>query len=211
MLMRPSSHRAVRLFGPLLLIALACPGRAAAQVDAFYSLFNGRNLSGWVNYGTESWYVENGELVCESGPDAGYGYLATDEVFHDFELVLEFRQEANGNSGIFFRSWVHGTTVQGWQVEVAPPGSNTGGIYESYGRGWLIRPEPEKDVALHPDEWNTMRVVARGGHVTTWLNGQEMVDLEDAAIGAARGRIALQIHDGGGIRVRWRNIRIRHL
>ena len=32
-------------------------------------------------------------------------------------------QEANGNSGVFFRSTVDGTKVSGWQVEVAPPGS----------------------------------------------------------------------------------------
>ena len=49
---------------------------------------------------------------------------------------------------MFIRSTVDGTKVSGWQVEVAPPGHDTGGVYESYGRGWLIRPEPEKDKAL---------------------------------------------------------------
>jgi len=38
-----------------------------------------------------------------------------------------------------------------------------------------------------------------------------MRDLEDEVIGAAKGRIALQIHSGGGIRVRWRNFRITRL
>jgi len=176
-----------------------------------YPLFNGKNLEGWINYGTEKWYVEDGELICESGPDAAYGYLGTDEVFGDFELTLEFLQESNGNSGIFFRSWVHGTTVEGWQVEVAPPMSHTGGIYESYGRQWLIQPDESGEKALREGEWNTMRIRAVGGHVTTWLNGTQMVDITDDIIGAARGRIALQIHDGGGIKVRWRNIFIRHL
>ena len=55
-------------------------------------------------------------------------------------------------------------------------------------------------------EWNTMRIRVAGDRVTTWLNGVQMIDLSDAQIGAATGSIALQIHDGGGIRVRWRNI-----
>ena len=41
------------------------------------SIFNGKNLDGWKVYGTEKWYVEEGELVCESGPNREYGYLAT--------------------------------------------------------------------------------------------------------------------------------------
>ncbi|GMQ81025.1 MAG: hypothetical protein BMS9Abin05_0455 [Rhodothermia bacterium] len=174
-------------------------------------LFNGTDLSGWQIHGTEHWYVENGELVCESGPDAEYGYLATDEVFTDFDLTLEFLQEANGNSGVFFRSWVHGTRIEGWQVEVAPVGNNTGGVYESYGRGWLIKPDPEKDGILKEGDWNQMRIRVVGGHVITWLNGTQMIELEDDVIAAAKGRIALQIHSGGGIRVRWRNIRMTRL
>jgi hypothetical protein len=50
----------------------------------------------------------------------------------------------------------------------------------------------------------TLRVV--GDRVTTWLNGVEMVDFTDEKIGQAEGVIALQIHDGGGIKVRWRNL-----
>lgn len=175
------------------------------------SIFNGRDLDGWRVYGTERWYVQDGELVCESGPDEQYGYLATEQVYRDFDLTLEFKQEANGNSGVFFRSSVEGTRITGWQAEVAPPGLFTGGIYESYGRGWLIQPPPERDAALRMGEWNTMRIRAVGNRVTTWLNGVEMIDLEDAKIGAATGSIVLQIHDGGGIRVRWRNLRVKVL
>jgi hypothetical protein len=175
------------------------------------TLFNGEDLSGWVPHGTEKWYVENGELICESGPDAAYGYLATESFYDDFELTLEFRQEADGNSGVFFRSTVEGTRVSGWQVEVAPPGKHSGGIYESYGRGWLIKPDPAKDDALKMGEWNQMKIRAIGPKVTTWLNGTKMIDIEDEKIGAGKGGVALQIHDGGGIKVRWRNIELRKL
>ena len=159
----------------------------------------------------EKWYVDNGELVCESGPDAGYGYLATKKSFKDMVLTLEFKQEANGNSGVFFRSSIEGTKISGWQAEVAPPGDDTGGIYESYGRGWLIQPPKEKDKALKMGSWNKMKIKVKGDRVSTWLNGTKMITLKDEKIGAAEGVIALQIHDGGGIKVRWRNIDIKEL
>jgi hypothetical protein len=175
------------------------------------SIFNGRDLDGWTIHGTELWYVEDGELVCESGPDAEYGYLRTNDTYTDFDLTLEFRQEADGNSGVFFRSTLDGVIITGWQAEVAPPGLFTGGIYESYGRGWLIQPEPELDRALRMGEWNTMRVRVEGARVRTWVNGTQMIDLTDEKIGEATGHIALQIHDGGGIKVRWRKLRVAEL
>ena len=175
------------------------------------SLFNGENLDGWTNYGTEKWYVEDNQIICESGADAQYGYLGTDKNYKDFILELEFKQEADGNSGVFFRSTIEGTKVSGWQVEVAPPGSDTGGIYESYGRGWLIKPEAEKDKALKMGEWNHMKIKVVGSTVTTWLNDVEMVTITDDKIGEGEGGIALQIHDGGGIKVKWRNLFIEEL
>lgn len=175
------------------------------------TLFNGKDLTGWKIYGTEKWYVEDGLLVCESGPDKEYGYLGTDQKFKNFELTLEFKQEANGNSGVFFHSSIEGTKIAGWQAEVAPPGSSTGGIYESYGRGWLIKPEPEKDKALKMGEWNKMTVKVVGNVVTTFLNGTQMITLDDAKIGEKDGCIALQIHSGGGIKVKWRKIKIKQI
>jgi hypothetical protein len=174
-------------------------------------LFNGKDLSGWVVYGTEKWYVEDGLLISESGPDKDYGYLGTEQNFKDFELDVEFKQEADGNSGVFIRSTVDGTKVAGWQVEVAPPGHDTGGIYESYGRGWLIKPDPEKDKALKYGDWNQMKIIVKGDRVQSFLNGVEMVDFSDEKIGQGEGGILLQIHDGGGIKVYWRNLKIKPL
>ncbi|SKC12963.1 3-keto-disaccharide hydrolase [Dyadobacter psychrophilus] len=174
-------------------------------------LFNGKDLTGWKVNGTEKWYVENGELICESGPDKKYGYLTTDKFYKNFDISLQFKQEANGNSGVFFRSTVDGTKVSGWQVEVAPPNHDTGGIYESYGRNWLVQIPDEKEGFLKMGEWNTLRIRAVGDNVKTYLNGNQMVDFTDAKIGAGEGSIALQIHDGGGIKVRWKNITIEEL
>ena len=175
------------------------------------SLFNGKDLTGWKIYGTEKWYVDKGQLVCESGPDKEYGYLATDKFYKNFDLTVEFLQESNGNSGIFFRSTIEGTKIAGWQCEVAPQGNDSGGIYESYGRGWLKQIEDEKENILKPGKWNKMRIRVVGDRVQTWLNGESMVDFSDEKIGKADGSIALQIHSGGGIKVRWRKLMIEEL
>ena len=175
------------------------------------SLFNGNNLDGLIIYGTEKWYVDNNELVCESGPDKQYGYLGTQDNFDDFILQLKFKQENNGNSGVFFRSTVDGTKVKGWQVEVAPPGYHSGGIYESYGRGWLVKPESSKDSIVNMGEWNDMKIKVIGDEVTTWINDTEMIKIKDSIIGKGIGGVALQIHDGGGIKVRWKDLKIQKL
>ena len=192
----------------LILLSIIIPALSFAQTK---SLFNGKDLDGWTVYGTEKWYVEDGLLVCESGPDKAYGYLGTNDFYKNFELTLEFKQGADGNSGVFFRSTIEGTKITGWQAEVAPPGNNSGGIYESYGRGWLIKPDPEKDKALKFGAWNKMKIRVEGGKVTTWLNGTEMITLDDEKIGSANGSIALQIHDGGGIKVYWKNLHVKLL
>lgn len=176
-----------------------------------HSLFNGKDLTGWKIYGTEKWYVDKGQLVCESGPDKKYGYLATEKFYKNFDLTVEFLQESNGNSGVFFRSTIEGTKISGWQCEVAPKGKDTGGIYESYGRGWLRQIEDEKENILKPGKWNKMRLRVEGDRVQTWLNGISMVDFTDEKIGKGNGSIALQIHDGGGIKVRWRKLMMQEL
>ncbi|MEN8120680.1 MAG: DUF1080 domain-containing protein [Bacteroidota bacterium] len=175
------------------------------------SIFNGKNLDGWKIHGTEKWYVENGELICESGPDKKYGYLATTNKYKDFILRLKFKQEADGNSGVFFRSSIEGTKIAGWQVEVAPKDHDTGGIYESYGRGWLYKIPENKENILKENEWNDMTIKVQGNRVMVWLNNELMTDLKDDKIGEANGVVALQIHDGGGIKVRWKDIFIKEL
>lgn len=175
-------------------------------------LFNGKDLTGWKIHGTEKWWVNDGLLICESGPDKQYGYLSTEKNYKNFILTLQFKQDANGNSGVFFRSQIpEGVKISGWQAEVAPPGQHTGGIYESYGRGWLVQPLPEDEKYLKMGEWNTYKIKVDGDEVTTWLNGHRMCYIKDEKIGQGEGFIALQIHEGGGIRVSWKNITIREL
>jgi hypothetical protein len=185
-------------------------GGFSQQNTESVSLFNGVDLSGWTIHGTEKWYVEDGDLVCENGSDNEYGYLSTDEYYDDFVLTLEYKQESNGNSGVFFRSTLDGIIINGWQVEISPPGHDTGGIYESYGRGWLIKPDPIKDKSLKYGDWNSMKIMVKGDNVKTWLNGVEMIHIKDQKIGEGKGSIALQIHAGDDVKVRWRNIKLEN-
>jgi hypothetical protein len=194
-----------------LLILSLCFSINTLSAQKSIRLFNGKDLTGWTIHGTEKWYVEDGNLICESGPDKKYGYLSTAKNYKNFILKLDFKQEANGNSGVFIRSGIDGTKISGWQVEVAPLNHNTGGIYESYGRGWLIKPAPENEKNLKVGKWNSLKIKVEGDVVTTWLNGRQMVNIKDDKIGAGEGFIALQIHDGGGIKVRWKNISIQEL
>jgi len=199
------------MYKKIALIGITIVMVAFSSFGKKVKLFNGKDLSGWKIYGTEKWYVDKKNLVCESGQDKKYGYLATEKFYKDFDLTCDFLQESNGNSGIFFRSTIVGTKISGWQCEVAPKGHDSGGIYESYGRGWLVQIPDEKENILKPGQWNTMRVKVVGDHVQTWLNGVAMTDFSDQKIGAANGSIALQIHDGGGIKVRWKNLKIIEL
>ncbi len=195
----------------LLLLFSVTSCKTGDKEPGWQSLFNGSDLDGWVVHGTELWYVENDNLVCESGPDKEYGYLATTRNYKNFYLKLDFKQESDGNSGVFFRSSLDGVIIKGWQVEVAPAGNDTGGIYESYGRGWLKQIPEEKEDILKEGEWNKLEIKVFEDRVTTWLNEVQMVDIRDETIGNANGVIALQIHSGGGIKVLWKNILLKEL
>ena len=180
------------------------------------SLFNGKDLTGWELFGSMRVSVDNeGNLVTQNGEDLQYGYLGTREYYKDFDLTVEFKQESNGNSGLFFHSFVHGgyesNVVNGWQCEVAPKGNDTGGIYESYGRGWLVQIPDEKEDIIKEGEWNTLRLRVEGNKVQTWLNGEAMIEIDDELIGSKTGRIMLQIHDGNNITVKWRNFNLTTL
>ena len=53
--------------------------------------------------------------------------------------------------------------------------------------------------------------MVNGDLVKTWLNGVDMIMLEDKLIGEGKGAIALQIHEGDDVKVRWRNIKLQKL
>lgn len=196
---------------PIFVLLFFCLIATILTAQKTTKIFNGKDLTGWKINGTEKWYVQNGELICESGPDKQYGYLSTNKKYKNFILSLQFKQEANGNSGVFFRSSIEGVKINGWQVEIAPPNLYTGGIYESYGREWLIKPKPGDEKFLQFGKWNKLKIKVLGDEVTTMLNGHQMVHLKDKKIGQGNGFIALQIHEGGGIKIHWKDFNLKEL
>jgi len=200
----------------LAAVLLLGPG-AGAQAPAeggWVPLFNGKDLTGWKKNGEEKWIAEQGTILSESTANK-YGYLTTEKTYRNFNLRLKFKGEATGNSGVFFHARItgvdpqHGPDIEGMQVEVDPNvGKHTGGLYESGGRGWLVMPTAEGEKALKSGQWNDLEVSVAGNHMVTRLNGTIVADYTDGSPRFTDGLIGLQIHTGGGVRMRWKDIYI---
>ena len=221
-------------------------GRKSA--NEWIDLFDGNSLNGWVHMnGAHRFTVEDNAIVgrtVESSASMN-SFLCTLQEFDDFELELETSIDPVTNSGIQIRSTVRPVQMQGRSFEVAAGRVNgpqveirrsykglpaTGHIYgEAMGTNWLT--SQEKIQQGHPhfvaDGWNTVRIVANGPRIRTWVNGQPVEDIVNEAVYKThpRGFIGLQIHGlsqreidanpGAGIstsqplEIKWRNIRIR--
>ena len=203
----------------VLLSACAATSRDAAT--GWRNLFDGATLGGWTQRGGHAAYkVEDQCIVGETRPNQANSFLCTDETFADFELTYEFKVDPKLNSGVQIRSEskpdYKGGVVFGYQVEIDPSERAwTAGIYDESRRGWLANLEknPEARAAFKQNEWNSVRVLAVGDHMQTWLNGVPAADLHDAM--TASGFIGLQVHGVGAssepLQVRWRALRIREV
>lgn len=179
------------------------------------ALFDGKTLNGWKEWGEEEWAVEDGVIMGRSGPKQSEGYLATEEIFKDFRVRGGFKMLGDGNYGLFYHSTIQlrekdgYPLIAGLQGEVEPnyPGS-TGWIYESYQRGWLVKPDHTamEATALRVGAWNEIEIRARGNRATTWVNGIQVLDIEDDDRRLFEGSFALQLHTGGADGVAWKDI-----
>lgn len=231
---------AIACLAGLFLSACGGPKNTASSGHTL-NLFDGTSLDGWQNFGGGKFYVEDGAIVGEAAPALPNSFLATNEMYEDFELEVEFKIDPLLNSGIQIRSNVYpeDTTTTRWgglfnddgtknvrervwekgrfwgyQVEIDPTERGwSGALYEEGGRGFLHTPESTD--AYKPGEWNHFKIVARGDHLQTWLNGTPIADVHDDL--TPTGYIALQLHGIGkstekiGQKVRWRNIRLTPL
>lgn len=208
-------------------------GAMGAEDSGWMALFNGRDLSGWVQRGGKAEYVvEGGELVGRSVPRTPNSFLCTTRVFTNFVLELEFKVATNLNSGIQIRSEcfeearevesgdrtlrIPAGRVHGYQVEIDPGARAwSGGIYDEGRRGWLkdLKENDAARAAFRSGEWNRFRIEARGPWIRTWINGVSAAELEDGMTPA--GFIGLQVHGVGNredpLEVRWRHLRLREL
>lgn len=204
----------------VILILMLLAGTAAAQDAPWQSLFNGRDLTGWVKRGGAAEYAAvDGVIVGTTVPKTPNTFLCTERAYGDFILEFEVWVDDRLNSGVQIRSQSRPDyqkgRVYGYQVEIDPSDRAwSAGIYDEGRRGWLYpltRNEPARK-AFKRGAWNRVRVEAIGSRIRTWMNGIPCADLVDEA--DAKGFIGLQVHGIGrdaskvGIQAKWRGLRI---
>lgn len=196
-----------------LVISPALAQRPRQPGENWVKLFNGTDLSGWVEVGKEKWQVVDGAIHGQGVTDE-YGYLRTEKQYTSFHLFLRFKCLADGNSGVYFHTDFKPGTVdvsQGRQFEIdRKVGNHTGGIYGD-NRGWLAWPSPEFEPLVRPDDWNEMLMIVEGNHYICYLNGIKVLDFVHPSPQAADGYIALQLHSGGLGNMMFKDIYLRDL
>lgn len=184
------------------------------------NLFNGHDLTGWKQLNGKAKYtVSNGEITGTTVSGEPNSFLATEKNYKDFILELEFKLDAEMNSGIQFRSeskaeYQNGR-VHGYQFEIDPSSRAwTGGIYDEARRDWLYTLDlnPAAKTAYKAGQWNKCRIECIGNSMRTFVNGIPTAHVIDDM--TSEGFIALQVHaigknDEPGKQIRWKNIRIQ--
>jgi hypothetical protein len=197
----------------LVMLSLAAAGWAQTVDTPWVSLFNGKDLSGWVKVGKERWEVDGGTILGQ-GISGGYGYLRTEKKYKDFELAVRFRCDADINSGVFFHTeFVPGTAdvSQGLQFEIDTRlNRHTGGIYGD-GRQWIVWPAPENETVVRQTDWNEYIVKVVANRYVARLNGVTIIDFTDPTPKSFDGYIALQLHSGESGIMRFKEIYLRDL
>ena len=223
----------------LVLACLACllvsPTITAAE-EGFTSIFDG-TLNGW-DGDPVYWKAENNTLIGEVTPDTllkrnSFIIWRGGEVA-DFELKLEYRVSAAGNSGINYRSmdvpdlkWA----LSGYQHDIDGRDQWSGQNYEERGRTFLAyrgqsvvmkpgaKPELVRELGdraelqkkVLKEDWNQVHIIARGNLLQHFVNGTLMAEVrdEDPQKRAAKGLLGVQVHVGPPMKIEFRNIRLR--
>jgi hypothetical protein len=190
-----------------LIFYLRSPAQAPMPVVAKSdtAMFDPKDLSAWD--GDKSlWSVENGEIVGRTATGLKHNeFLKSKASLDDFRLVVEMKLTPNKeNSGIQFHSERFG------EYEMKGPQADAGQgwwgkLYEENGRA-LLWNKPG-DGFIKTNDWNTYEVVAVGSRVLTAINGHRCVDLDDAKI-SQHGILGLQMHAGGPLEVRFKDLRL---
>jgi len=194
-----------------LLKALIPAPFVMASTEDFLPLFNGRDLDSWQQDTPGVWSVRDGMIVGRHDGLKHNDFLRTRRSYGDFLLKLRFQLVGGeGNSGIQFRSKpVPGShEVSGYQADIGQ--EYWGCLYDESRRNRvLVQASPASLKDLDRTAWNEYTVSARGSRITLELNGRRTVDYTEADPGIEReGFIALQVHSGTRIEVRFKDVRI---
>ena len=212
--------RSPRFFTMSLLVLGACglvtcgdtPSALGQDSPGFHSLFNGKDLTGWVTPADKTLFtVEDGEIVGRTTKEKlkKNEFLVTDKPYSDFVLKAKVKIR-NGNSGIQFRSKrADDGAVSGPQADVSD--QYWGLLYEERGRGFLDDQTKKAKPLVKKGDWNEFVITAKGSHVTIDLNSTRIIDRDDPKF-APEGIIALQLHVWKEpMEVRFKDIEIKEL
>lgn len=176
------------------------------------ALFNGVDLTGWVIEHGGEWTVENGVLIGREGqnwstnPEVSGSWLRTERPYRNFILELDFAIE--GNSGIMLRSGLErNPTFNGYEMQILSDYGREGGRYPTGSLYDVIA--ATRNASKPTGAWNSVRILAEGSLIQIVLNGELVVDFNDATR-RREGYIGLQNHDENSV-VRFRNIRLTEL
>ena len=155
----------------------------------------------------------DGDLEIQgSGSAPRNAFLVSDRSYGDFLVEFDVMIARNGgNSGFQIRSAVDGGRMVGYQIEIDPSERAwSTGLYDEGRRGWLATLEDNATArdAFVPGKWNTVRILAIGPRIRTWINDVPAIDHLDFV--DRDGRFGFQVHSGR-CDVRWRRIRIADL
>jgi hypothetical protein len=190
--------------------------------DEPHALFDGKTFNGWEGDTTNTWRIDNGELIAGTldKKQPRNEFLSTKENFANFELKLEFKLTGVPNSGFInggvqFRSERHpnGFEMIGFQADIGDP-KYWGVLYdESRRKKMLIEPDMTKiEPVLKRDDWNSYVIRCEGPRIQLWVNGVQTVDYTEAdATIPLTGKIGVQIHGGANTEVRYRKLMIKTL
>ncbi|MEA1875294.1 MAG: family 16 glycoside hydrolase [Bacteroidota bacterium] len=193
------------------------------KVDGFVSLFNGKNLDGWIGNLTD--YLVEDAVVVIRPMRGGHGNLYTEKEYADFNFRFEFQLTPGANNGLGIRTPPGGDAAYlGMELQIL---DNTAPIYANLQpyqyHGSVYGVIPAKRGFLKPvGEWNSEEVIIQGTRIKIILNGEVIVN-GDIADGRDNGTMDHKNHPGlsnekghigflgHGSVVKFRNIRIKEL
>lgn len=160
------------------------------------SLFNGKDLSGWKTYpemASRFTVTDDGLLNVKDGR----GQLETEGSYGDFVLQLECITHAEQlNSGFFFRC-IPGELMNGYESQIHN-GIRDGdrSMPVDCGTGGIFRRINARLVVANDNEWFYKTIIADGDHISTWVNGYQVVDWVDDRAPHENPRNGLRLEPG---------------
>ena len=171
------------------------------DVDGWFGLFNGRDLSAWMTFDPGVWSVGSSGELSGRGPRS---YLFSPGSYRNFILQAEARLNAKGDSGIVLRAALETGAPKGYEVQLC----NTGD--DAQKTGSLYNFQKVTESAIADDQWSKQTVAVIGNRILIQVNGKLFVDYPDKESTYTEGYIAFQQHDQAS-QVNFKNVRIKPL